>query len=160
MLYKYHVSISFILAAMVLVVVISACHGTGQIDQPTSRLTGVPMITSKPLPAETSTASSARLRIKNSGNDDIENLVVLFPDERIEFGSVPAGATTEYQPTPGGVYNYAAYEYTHLGQTVTQPVIDWVGETPQDKGNFTYVLSYQPDEPNMMRIILEGVEQP
>lgn len=58
------------------------------------------------------------LRITNAGAEDIQELVVLFPDTdpsttaRIEFGDVASGETTEYVTVPGGVYRYAAYEYT------------------------------------------------
>lgn len=87
------------------------------------------------------------LRIANAGNEDIEGLVVLFPDidpsatARIEFGDIASGETTEYIAVPGGVYRYAAYEYTLDGQTVHQPVTDWVGEVPLEGARFTYQIS-------------------
>lgn len=102
------------------------------------------------------TESGPRLRITNSGEHDIPNLTVLFPDQEIAFGDVAAGATTEYQPAPGGVYNYGAYRYEIDGETVTQPVIDWVGETPK-QGSFTYVIEYSPDRPQMQQITLVDV---
>lgn len=84
------------------------------------------------------------LRIANTGDEDIRGLVVLFPGidpsttARIEFGDVAAGETTEYVAVPGGVYRYAAYEYTLNGETVHQPVTDWVGEAPMEGTRFTY----------------------
>src|SRR5690606_17735337 len=59
-----------------------------------------------------------QLRISNIGSEDIQDLTVVFPGNtpaevvRINFGNVAAGETTEYQEVPGGVYRYAAYEYT------------------------------------------------
>jgi hypothetical protein len=87
------------------------------------------------------------LRIANAGDEDIQRLIVLFPDTdpsataRIEFGEVASGETTEYVAVPGGVYRYAAYEYTLDGQTVHQPVMDWVGEVPLEASRFTYQIS-------------------
>jgi len=136
-----NVKVSFwvLFPVLLLAAFLSACQAGGRTD-----------------PRETTTADGARLRITNSGEVDIMDLVVLFPDQRIEFGTVLAGTTTDYQPAPGGVYNYAAYEFTHLEQTITQPVIDWVGEMPQMNGDFTYVLSYNP----VTRITMESMEQP
>jgi hypothetical protein len=83
--------------------------------------------------------------------------VVLFPDAEVSFGDVPANATTDYKIFPKGVYGYAAYKYDLNGQTVTQPVIDWVGETPMEGTSFTYTIAFTPDNPNMMRIELVNV---
>jgi hypothetical protein len=99
-------------------------------------------------------AAGPRLRITNNSSETIQGLVVIFPDQRIEFGDVPGGATTQYMPAPKGVYNYAAYEYTLNGEKVTQPVIDWVGESAKTQGSFTYVLAFNPTQPNMLRIEL------
>lgn len=105
-------------------------------------------------PVDTPVSQGPRLRIINAGERDIKGLVVLFPDERIEFGDIPAGAITVYMSAPSGVYNYAAYEYLQDGESVTQPVIDWVGETPRSGSDFTYTLVFRPQNPPMQRIEL------
>ncbi|NMB67253.1 MAG: hypothetical protein GYA20_00640 [Chloroflexi bacterium] len=81
-----------------------------------------------------------RLRIINQSNVSLINLVVIFPNERIEFGDVPAGSETEYLPFPEGVYRYAAYEVTIDGVKYEQPVVDWVGESPIHGKDITYTL--------------------
>jgi hypothetical protein len=87
-----------------------------------------------------------QLRISNTGDEDIQDLIVLFPGAtpaktvRINFGDVPAGETTEYQSVSSGVYRYAAYEYTLDGETVHQPVMDWMGEEPLAGTQFTYQI--------------------
>jgi hypothetical protein len=91
-----------------------------------------PEITQTPSP------SGQRLRLTNSGTVDILKLVVLFPGGRVEYGDLAAGQTTEYLDVPDGVYGYAAYEFEVDGETVLQPVIDWVGEVPMDGTAFTY----------------------
>lgn len=92
-------------------------------------------------------SGQARLRILNSSAVDLEQLVVRFPNTPIAFGTVPAGATTDYQPVPGGVYGYAAYEAVVDGQAIHQGVDDWLGERPLEGSAFTYVLSIDPQQP-------------
>lgn len=107
------------------------------------------------------------LRIANIGDEDIQGLVVLFPDidqsatARIDFGDVASGETTEYIPVPGGVYRYAAYEYTLDGQTIQQPVMDWVGEVPLEGTRFTYRISLDTtrvrgDQMRLVEVLAEG----
>ncbi len=114
--------------------------------------------------AATPAAAAQRLRIENAGPEDITGLVVLFPGPtadslalRVEFGDVPAGHTTDYREVPGGVYNYAAYEYTWQGQLVMQPVVDWVGESPRPGKDFTYRLHLDPTQPAGGQIQLDEV---
>ena len=85
-----------------------------------------------------------RLRVTNQGVIPLYDLVVIFPNQRIEFGDVPAGATTGYQVASHGVYRYAAYKVELDGRKYTQPVIDWVGETPMQGEAFTYILEADP----------------
>jgi len=94
------------------------------------------------IPAKTPDAQSQPqlLRITNQSNIPLHNLVLRFPDERIEFGDVPGGTTTEYRGVPQGVYRYAAYDVEVNGQSYEQPVIDWVGETAMQGKNFTYII--------------------
>jgi hypothetical protein len=98
------------------------------------------------------------LRIRNLGAVDLHNLVVIFPDQRIAFGDVPAGATSEYRPAPGGVYRYAAYEVEIGGQFYQQPVIDWVGETPMPGDAFTYTLDADPARQQAGDLLVRVVE--
>ena len=88
------------------------------------------------------------LRIINHGSVPIKNLVVLFPQDRIEFGDVPAGTTTDYKEVPKGVYRYAAYQFEVDGQTVTEPAIDWIGESPMSGILFTYTIDFDPNRTN------------
>ena len=88
------------------------------------------------------------LRIINNGSVPIKNLVVLFPQDRIEFGDVPAGATTEYKEASNGVFRYAAYQFEVDGQLVTEPAIDWIGESPMSGTLFTYTIDFDPDRTN------------
>lgn len=88
----------------------------------------------------TSPSDRPLLRLTNTGAVAVENVTVLFPDDRIAFGPVPAGATTEYRPASNGVYGYAAFEFAIGGARFDQPVIDWVGEQPLHGAAFTYTI--------------------
>jgi hypothetical protein len=70
-------------------------------------------------------------------------LTVRFPLDTVFFGDVHAGETTPYQDVPNGVFRYGAFRYTRDGRRASQPVTDFVGETPQD-GNFTYQMRFAP----------------
>lgn len=122
-----------------------------------------------PAPAPTPTAPPPQLRIRNSGAVDIVGLVVLFPGptadalaRRVTFGTVPAGATTDYQAVPAGVYRYAAYEYQLDGRGVSQPVIDWVGESPLAGRQFTYQieLDLQKQPGDQVQLIAARTDEP
>ncbi len=92
----------------------------------------------------TGQAQQQQLRIINQSDIPLQNLIVIFPEERIEFGDVPARETTGYRPAPRGVYPYAAYHVELNGQAYAQPVIDWVGESPMPGDAFTYILDADP----------------
>jgi len=89
-------------------------------------------------------AKVPHLRITNNGSIPINNLVVLFPEESIEFGDIPAGTTTEYKIVANGVFSYAAFQFEVDGEVITQPVIDWVGESPMNGILFTYIIDFDP----------------
>ncbi len=88
--------------------------------------------------------SPSLLRIENQGSSDLQDLTVIFPKGRVAFGDVPAGQIGGYRLVFGGVYRYAAYEFTVDEKDFTQPVTDWVGELPLLPGSYIYVLSWEP----------------
>ena len=103
-------------------------------------------------------AEVPRLRITNNGSVPIKNLVVLFPEESIVFGDIPAGTTTEYKDVPNGVFSYAAYQFEVDGEVFTQPVMDWIGESPMSGTLFTYVIDFDPDGARIQLIEVKNDE--
>lgn len=100
------------------------------------------------------TREPQQLRIVNAGNIDIQDLTVLFPGptadaeaRHVGFGDVSAGETTEYYSVPGGVYRYAAYEYSLADHPEVQAVVDWLGEAPLVGAKFTYRIALDPKKP-------------
>jgi hypothetical protein len=100
---------------------------------------------------------SPHLRIVNGGTTPVKNLTVLFPQDEIEFGDIPAGATTEYKEVPNGVFRYAAYRFEMDGRIITQPVIDWVGEEPMEGNAFTYTIEVDFSRPQLQMVLLISV---
>lgn len=135
--------VRFGLLVCVLAIVLAACAPAA--PQPTP--------TAPPPPA-----TGARLRITNAGSTPIRKLTLLFPDEEVFFGDVPAGGTTSYMEVANGVYAYAAYRYELDGSQITQPVIDWVGEEGK-QGSFTYTIDFDPGRAAMQRIMQQSVTQ-
>ncbi len=104
-----------------------------------------PAPTQTPTLAPTPTPRSPqRLRITNAGMTAIKGLVVHFAKDRIEFGDVAAGSTTEYKAVPNGVLRYSAYDYEVDGQVRSQPVTDFIGEQPLPGTDFTYRIDFDP----------------
>jgi hypothetical protein len=103
--------------------------------------------------------SASRLRVTNAGTVPIQNLIILFPEEKVEFGDVPPGATTEYHPVSKGVYRYAAYSFDLEDKNIGQPVVDWVGEEPIKGKACTYILDLDPDREPTAMIRLQEVRE-
>jgi hypothetical protein len=82
---------------------------------------------------------------------------VLFPESQTPFGDVAAGATTTYRAVAGGGFRYAAYRLDIDGEIVTQPIIDWVGETPMQGRAFTYTIDVDPRRPRFQIVQLFSV---
>ena len=111
-----------------------------------------------------------QLRITNSGDTDIEGLVVIFPAGygwdagiiRIEFGDILAGQTSEYQNVPSGVYRYAAYNYVLDGNVVRQSVIDWIGEEPIAGKKITYQIVFDLNKAggNKVSLVTVLIDEP
>jgi hypothetical protein len=102
--------------------------------------------------ATSPTPISAQLRVVNVGSAELEGLVVLFPNQRVEFGDLAVGLVTPYRVAPSGVFRYAAYEFRAAGRVQHQPVVDWVGEEPMEGRAFTYSLELV-DTPSSGRTI-------
>ena len=108
-------------------------------------------------PTAPSEPQKSRLRITNNGVVDVRGLTIIFPEDRIEFGDIPAGETSEYRDVPHGVFRYAAYTLQVNGNTIEQPVIDWVGERPMDGLAFTYAIEVDPNRSNWEVVRLTSV---
>ena len=86
----------------------------------------------------------ADLRIRNQSDVNLKNVVVFFPDARVEIGDIGAKATSEYRQIPGGVGEYAAFDFSIDGRPIEQSVADFVGWKPLAGKVFTYEVRVIP----------------
>ncbi len=124
-----------------------------------------PTALNSPSPFPTSTPPIPQmLRVTNHGTFTLSNLRVRFPDETVDFGEVPPGATSAYHTFTRGVYRYAAYDVTVDGKMYQQPVVDWVGEQPMEGSAFTYLLDVNPawwsTEGQVIRLLQVSADPP
>jgi WD40 repeat protein len=156
-------------AILMAIIFISACqpkiattNATSTVQMSSTSIS-VPTINATPAESLSSISPMQKLRIINQSNILLHNLVIVFPDERIAFGNVPGETTTAYRYVPQGVYRYAAYNVEVNGQKYEQPVVDWVGETPMQGENFTYIIDVDPrrwqTESQVIQLVNVSIDQ-
>jgi TolB protein len=122
--------------------------GTGEVMRShfyPSTSQSTPPLSATTFPGQTEVRSQlAKLRITNTSAIPLHDLAVIFPNERIDFGDVDGGTTTDYHTFQQGVYRYTAYSVEIDGQKYDQPVVDWIGEKPLEGNTFTYLLEVDP----------------
>lgn len=79
------------------------------------------------------------IRVENASASLMEDVLVWFPDQRVEYGDVEPGAATAYQVIDKA-YRYAYVEAAVEGDTLVLQPIDYVGETLLEGGRYTYRL--------------------
>ena len=92
-----------------------------------------------------STASGVEIRVANRSDRDFDSVDVTFTTDKVSYGPVAKGATSEYRSTPKA-YRYALVVVTAGGETFRFQPIDFVGETPLAPGRYTYALNVEPSD--------------
>lgn len=126
--------------AVLVAMLLSAC---AQPDAGTRA--GGPTSASPSATAGESAQTVSRIRVVNDSMTDLKGLVLWFPEDEVLIGDVAAGATSGYVKVPNGVYNYSAFRQTREDEEIIQPVIDFVGERPLPRDDYTYLLGVDPD---------------
>lgn len=80
---------------------------------------------------------TVRLRVANASEWDFEQVLVDFPGESLDYGSVPAGGASEYRVV-GKAYPYARIEIRGGATPMVLQPIDFVGVSPLSPGSYTY----------------------
>lgn len=80
-----------------------------------------------------------KIRLSNISEVDFENVVVNTSTGNVSYGSLKAQGLSDYKSFELA-YRYAFIELSASGNIFTLQPIDYVGESPLDKGNYTYVL--------------------
>lgn len=105
-----------------------------------------------PSVSEPSSAAS-RIRVVNDSANELRDLHLLFPQEEVAIGDVAPGSASGYVEVPQGVYNYSAFRFLRGGESVVQPVIDFVGETPLPVDDYTYLLGVDEDRGDQLELL-------
>lgn len=86
-----------------------------------------------------------KIRLSNVSNVDFENIVLNTSTGDVSFGVLASRSVSDYKSFELA-YRYAFIELTANGNTYTLQPIDYVGESPLDKGHYTYVLDLEGQE--------------
>nr|WP_294929690.1 hypothetical protein [uncultured Flavobacterium sp.] len=84
--------------------------------------------------------SELRIRLSNASKFDFQNITVNTSTGNVNFENVSSGQNTTYKNF-SKAYRYAFVELQIAGKTYTLQPIDYVGETPLKKGNYTYQIT-------------------
>jgi hypothetical protein len=92
-----------------------------------------------------SAAGGIEIRVANRSDRNFDQVDVTFTSDKVSYGSVAKGATSEYRSTPKA-YRYALVVVTAGGESFRFQPIDFVGETPLAPGRYTYALNIDPND--------------
>jgi len=84
--------------------------------------------------------SELRVRLSNVSKFNFQNITVNTSTGNVNFGDLSPGKNTTYKIFEKA-YRYAFIELQIDGKTYTLQPIDYVGETPLEKGNYTYEIT-------------------
>lgn len=83
---------------------------------------------------------TVRLRVANASQWNFEQVLVGFPEESLDYGSIPAGGASEYR-VARKAYRYGRIEVRAGGTPMEMQPIDHVGEAPLSPGSYTYRIA-------------------
>ena len=104
-------------------------------------------------PVSEPSSAASRIRVVNDSAKELRGLHLLFPQEEVAIGDVAPGTASGYVEVPQGVYNYSAFRFLRGGESVVQPVIDFVGETPLPVDDYTYLLGVDEDRGDQLELL-------
>jgi len=96
--------------------------------------------------AKESAAGGVEIRVANRSDRDFDQVDVTFNSQKVSYGPVAKGATSEYRTAQEEAYRYALVVVTAGGETFRFQPIDFVGETPLAPGRYTYALNIDPND--------------
>lgn len=96
---------------------------------------------------ETTPSSEVRIRLSNVSEFDFKNITVNTSSGDIRFEDIGSGEMTEYKVFAKAC-RYAFVKLEAEGSTCGLQPIDYVGETPLEPGNYTYVINASLQEQN------------
>jgi hypothetical protein len=101
--------------------------------------------------------SELRIRLSNASNFNFENIKVNTSTGNVNFENLSPGQNTAYKIFEEA-YAYAFVELQIDGKTYTIQPIDYVGETPLKKGNYTYKITANDSQEQYGKLYLTLVK--
>ena len=81
-----------------------------------------------------------RIRIANLTSFPFERVDVVFPENEVSYGAIPAHGLSDYHDV-STAYRYAYIEVQIAGEELRIQPIDYVGENALGAGKYTYALA-------------------
>ena len=91
-------------------------------------------------PAPTESTVGVNIRVANESSFPFSDVEVVFPQDSVDYGAVPADGTSEYRRVTQA-YSYALIIVQVGGEELRLQPIDYVGETELPAGRYTYALN-------------------
>lgn len=102
--------------------------------------------------------SELKIRLSNTSQYDYKDIKVNTSSGNVNFEDIKAGEKTEYQNFKIA-YNYAFVELKIDSETYTLQPLDYVGETPIKKGNYTYKIDANDSKDQYSKLSLKLVKE-
>jgi hypothetical protein len=93
--------------------------------------------------------SPVEVRVRNESDLTFDEGVIYFHMDSITFPGLQPGESTPYKEVERA-YDYATAQVVTGADTARLQVIDFVGETPLDGGEYTYVLAFFEGNPTSL----------
>lgn len=103
-------------------------------------------------------AFELNIRLSNVSQYDFQNIVVNTTTGNTNFENIRSQKMTGYK-TFETAYRYAFVELEIDGKTYTIQPIDYVGETPLENGNYTYVIDANDSQEQYGKLSLTLIEE-
>lgn len=101
--------------------------------------------------------SEFKIRLSNASKFNFQNITVNTLTGNVNFENLSPGQNTKYKVF-SEAYNYAFVELQIDGKTYTLQPIDYVGEIPLEKGNYTYEISANDSKEQHGKLSLELIK--
>lgn len=106
---------------------------------------------------EDSNPSELRIRLSNASKFNFQNITINTSTGNVNFENLSPGENTTYKIFERA-YSYAFVELQIEGKTYRIQPYDYVGETPLEKGNYTYQITVNDSQEQYGRLSLTLIE--
>lgn len=100
---------------------------------------------------------TVNIRLSNISGETYENIIVQTYKDKIEYNTLEPGQFSEYMVFEDA-YRYAYVELTIDDEIYKLEIVDFVGETPLENGNYIYEINAY-NQPNGNYLSLTFIEE-